>query len=1814
MNKITEYYFRLCWLLFLLTACYGSTIEVYVDTTSTNSLGTQVSPYSTLTQALTDTSILSQGGIIFTTPSQTLSDLVTTIDIPSSVTITITSLTSERTELIFTSSAAFNLQSSSCLNLTNIDLQISSSSVLSSLFSVGVSAQLIISNSKITIIDQPATLLSLISGQSASNVAMNEVTMEDAFSSGTLTSLVSLEDNGFLNVSNSYFSNAELTGGTLFSIGESTSIFCNCVFEDFSFTTATAAPLISTQDSITLCNSSFKNVVITATAAVSMIQMTDAKQNTSTVEISNVTISNVATTSAALLFQNASSVTVESLTCSANTEGSCLRLEHVESQILSNVQIASCSSTTYAAGIVALYPNLMTISTSSFTSNIGFYSYAFSSAASLQYNLAVQGGVALFIYGLNLDVTIDSSTFNGNKLNSDPTNDLGGPSLVFYSQEGQLKITNSDFTLNSANVGSNNAAVVVYSLTMQNSNFMYNIPYTNATLSPTSNFGGALLFGAYVTSIQNCTFSNNHNYAGGAMYFTANKANMYIVIQVTMKDCSFISNGAATGGAIHYCDACNSFPAVFDNVTFSNNTGYYGGVLSVDYQYDACNSVFKNCRFMFNMAQFDGGVVLATNQGGYLNFESSAFIGNGAQGNGGVVRGFMSFNGVLSFTSCTFEYNQATSAAILYMQGMTTQLISSTFQNDQGSNAGVFFFEQSTVVMQHLYFYKETAAQTSLATVKGATRMQVANITFESCVCASQISCSIMSVSGYAVVMANVLNLTNNYIASGALLDFSKSSGSRADPNMNYFNSTYFSGNTGSGYIVSVDITKIFLDSMTLNNNQLQILWGSYSVLTLLQLTVSNHLCPNTLTSCLVYGESSTLYTLQSISIQNLTDTSTQGLAYIVNSQITIGSFSISGLSGTSPVFTVTQGNLTAGQGVVRYLRTTLMYAYASNIALSQLDYNNEPSPSSSTDVAQSSIITCQDCVTFSLISSSLSNQHSSSKVNGGALSITNSILPSTSFILQDVSISRFSGANLGGALYVQNSKVSVTLSKFTFNNANSGGAIYLNYDQSPDTVNPPVSNFQMTDSQLTQNTATSAGGAIYANVPTISLLPNQLGPTLNNVYSSNTAYYGDDFGLAPSVLNVNLFNQSSGDSICDYDHNKDICHIPDAASGQTTGYNIVLTLKDALGVPVLTNNGVQSSFSILTSSINGSTDIFQLSGQTVTSSNTGVFNYSELVVIGTPKTSLTLEFETGAIVAFSGTTQISFTHLIQVSMRECKAGEIYNSLLNTCDPCPAGSYSLNASDTECKACMDNAECLGGSQISVNPGYWRSNTSSEQIHYCGDTSSCLGGYYSNCSLGFTGPLCKSCDISGPIKYTKSGSNCLECASAASNITQIIFLILLEIAILAVFIKTSSLNVMKSGKVQQLNLNSASIKILMSYLQVISIVGRLNFNWPTYANSTIQVQAVVGNVQDQAVSFDCFLGSTGVNLTDYFSHFYVKVLIKSLIVYTAMLGAFAFWGFVRAFRKVPVARYTLASCIVIGFTMQPSIVTEMLAFLDCTEVDTGQKYVTNDMTVQCGTPQYNFWTYVLVYPNLFLWIFFLPFLVFWRVRKGRDKLEEDLHLAMKYGFLFKTYSHKYYYWEMVVFLRKVSILLVQVLASFDVVVQAIMSLFILLVCTVLQNQLQPFKTPDLNSLELWGLRMSQALLLAGLFFYKSQNDNAKMFVFTILLIPISFLAMKFVKIIYEANKGPVSNIIHKIKLIKKLGWKGYKAKMKEEKEAGSPQLPREKANSVAKINESLRIDAQSSGSKTKFNDSGLSLIRIRGKSEAPDNSSRIELGK
>ncbi|RAP52065.1 MAG: hypothetical protein BZ133_01885, partial [Methanosphaera sp. SHI613] len=251
---------------------------------------------------------------------------------------------------------------------------------------------------------------------------------------------------------------------------------------------------------------------------------------------------------------------------------------------------------------------------SKFDSNIGEYTDTSSSSN------GANGGAIGVVNSIS-DFIVDNCTFTNNKGRH------GGAILVYDSQgrnQGIKKIIGSTFTGNQAiyggaietyndliiedstfeensvkGIGSGNrnplgGAICVNnmvldgtagSLSLKNVTFTKNTAPEASTAESLQGYGGAIYNSGPDSTIDNCTFTENSAYYGGAYYANTNKTEC---MDVTITNSNFIENTAHDGAAIwdkHYQSSTTPSSMTIEDCQFKDNnaTYSYGSTIKGDY-------------------------------------------------------------------------------------------------------------------------------------------------------------------------------------------------------------------------------------------------------------------------------------------------------------------------------------------------------------------------------------------------------------------------------------------------------------------------------------------------------------------------------------------------------------------------------------------------------------------------------------------------------------------------------------------------------------------------------------------------------------------------------------------------------------------------------------------------------------------------------------------------------------------------------------------------------------------------------------------------------------------------------------------------------------------------------------------------------------------------------------------------------------------------------------------------------------------------------------------------------------------------------
>eukprot|EP00347_Sterkiella_histriomuscorum_P014612 403360218 len=682
-----------------------------------------------------------------------------------------------------------------------------------------------------------------------------------------------------------------------------------------------------------------------------------------------------------------------------------------------------------------------------------------------------------------------------------------------------------------------------------------------------------------------------------------------------------------------------------------------------------------------------------------------------------------------------------------------------------------------------------------------------------------------------------------------------------------------------------------------------------------------------------------------------------------------------------------------------------------------------------------------------------------------------------------------------GGTIYAINTNVNVTnrqqnifnflnikFSSFVDNAASNGGAIQFACSTSA------KCQYQIENNYFARNFASIKGGAIYYN---------KFKPKVyrNNTFVSNYAPYGPNIAGYPYGVRVISYDNYS------------------LASGQDYTGTIQVQVIDPEYNIINTDNTTNVKIEAFDST-------YKVSGQTQIKLEMGIgmFNDVEFQAIPGSKNITYKIFattiNTNAIskifkVDYNRTNETFNQDTVQFNFRDCNPGEI--NVQSECSLCSGNTFQFDLNEKTCLECPKNAECPGGREIDVNPGYWRSNFYSSNVMQCLLNEACIGGKLSEeyisisndvqsyplCKYGYGGNLCHNClDING-LLFTRIGKHeCGLCPSKAGNILKItgIFLALTLALTLLLWVNLRSTRESETSVV---------IRIFLNYVQILSSAAAFNLEWPVYLQSFFNIFGSVGEISESFISFDCFLQDTGFTKKGS-STFYFKTLVIAILpIIMCFIFAILFyiWKVIKKQTIQNYKRQVIVSTIVVIYTLHPTITRLSTSLFFCMEIDKNEEWLQQDLEIRCWSGQHLLWALSIGIPSLAVWVIGLPTFAFFYFYKKQYKLREPVFFS-RYRAVYQGLKQQYFYWEFVNILRKVFLVSVNVFLNlYSGIFKALLSLAVLICFQRVQQRLQPYNNPVINILEQREYTTSIVTFFGALFFVSKEiSDIIQLFAF------------------------------------------------------------------------------------------------------------------
>jgi len=401
---------------------------------------------------------------------------------------------------------------------------------------------------------------------------------------------------------------------------------------------------------------------------------------------------------------------------------------------------------------------------------------------------------------------------------------------------------------------------------------------------------------------------------------------------------------------------------------------------------------------------------------------------------------------------------------------------------------------------------------------------------------------------------------------------------------------------------------------------------------------------------------------------------------------------------------------------------------------------------------------------------------------------------------------------------------------------------------------------------------------------------------------------------------------------------------------------------------------------------------------------------------------------------------------------------------------------------------------------------------------CGDA--CLGGdrpIDQQCAPGYSGFLCADCQTG----YYKNNFTCEACSGGAGSGEQYILLgaMAVGLVLFSLFMiakannsvkEPTAADVLKAGATDTERI-TMSIKILLAFMQVQSMAGEIKAAWPQEIANVQSAQASVSTPNGFIGQFKCIMAGESEGFA------FVKVTAVCILPFFAILVPGLWYGLRYALGGVPSeAGVTwkdrfISSTVVLLFFLHPTVAKEVFILLACTTLEkgptvaealadptlglSGLSVLNANNAVQCYDATHNFYLLFVGVPSLIVWVCGIPLGAYLIMKTYATQTEEhpdgrleEMAVQRQFAFLYNGYEPEYYYWELIITARKISMAFVQVaVASFGGIIQVICVLFIIQFALLLNIKSQPYLYDEQDKLETISLTISWATLMSGITF-------------------------------------------------------------------------------------------------------------------------------
>ena len=413
------------------------------------------------------------------------------------------------------------------------------------------------------------------------------------------------------------------------------------------------------------------------------------------------------------------------------------------------------------------------------------------------------------------------------------------------------------------------------------------------------------------------------------------------------------------------------------------------------------------------------------------------------------------------------------------------------------------------------------------------------------------------------------------------------------------------------------------------------------------------------------------------------------------------------------------------------------------------------------------------------------------------------------------------------------------------------------------------------------------------------------------------------------------------------------------------------------------------------------------------------------------------------------------------VETNNCQYSEYLDTVLNPTDP---GNWT-------CTKCPAGASCLGNVVWDDVPGmfgYWRvPGPPPQQFEPCIYAAACLGapnpklegqfemngtdlaiqsdsfsfeqcnedwGHQEMCDANLPNGsvvkercrLCNSC-----MNLYQPGASRGRCDACPKDRGSNIALLALGF-LLAIFGAGALVYLAISQGGGVVEMSEAIKKILINYLQVVSLAAVFPVRWPEEVEQFFAVQSAISSVSQTLLSPDCELS--------YLSSaeaFYQKQIGFAFLPIAIIFSCGMFWAILACFHAIhtkkkvqPSIHYSdrmVLSWVLLLYLSYPTIVKQGLGMMGCERIG-GKLWLAADLQEPCYVGRHWDMLLLLCLPQVLLYVIGFPLMSLLVMYINRRDLHAE-RVQFRYGLLFAGYRHELYWWEVTIVIRKVTMVMV-----------------------------------------------------------------------------------------------------------------------------------------------------------------------------------------